>query len=215
MVLEEEKQQKANRGQLVDKTVEYLKKMGRPGVKVSVDRLADYFQVSIQAMLTILTTIKQENRIDGFLKREITGNFWQIPGLVSEDEGADSTAIIECYYCGHKYDASSTSCPSCKRATKICTICNKSIAKTHAVACPECKTEFHFSCFESKVKLFSRCPKCREIVNLEILKRNLNLQQMQAQNVSSSLSRMVSIGRKTSYEEKEEEKDPDEDLFDF
>ena len=84
----------------------------------------------------------------------------------------------------------------------------------HVVACPECQTEFHFSCFESKVKLFSRCPKCRESVDLESIKRNLNRQQIQTHNVNLSLNRMMSFGQQIQIKD-EEEKDEDDDLFDF
>lgn len=215
-ILAQAKQKKVDYDRLAIEASNYLKKMSQGGsIKISVNRLSDYFQISLDDMLTILTQIEQNKAVEGVLKRELTGNYWQMIEKNSDPQLLDSTdSFILCFYCGSKYK-SAKYCPSCNKKTKKCLVCKNVIAKNQAViVCPHCQTNFHFACYESKVKLFSRCPTCRAIVNIEAIKQKLNIQEKQTKNISSSLLRMVAVGQQQMHPE-EKENDEDDDIFDF
>jgi len=209
-IIEEEKQLEADRSLLIKEVVNYLQKI-TPGIRVSVEQLADYFKISINGINSILKEIETKTLVADTLRQKITGSYWEMDDIISEEGLGHLDSVILCYYCGSKYNSKEISCPSCKRMTKFCTICKKAMAKNQAIiACSECHTDFHLACFESKVKLFARCPKCRELIDIELIKRSLNAQRQKNQGLSSSLNRMMSIGKHIQYEE-----DPDDDLFDF
>ncbi|MHA2366370.1 MAG: hypothetical protein ACXAC7_20605, partial [Candidatus Hodarchaeales archaeon] len=209
-LLELERQKKLDLGQIKPNIIEYLNKISL-GSKISVDFLAEYFKLSVDEILTILKQI--ENEIDiGVLKREIIGNYWQMPNFIPNTDSIRGIPTMLCYNCGSEYHTMTNICPSCEQKTKKCNICNKMIAKNQVVIpCPSCNEDFHFACFEGKIKLFGRCPTCRKIVDFESVKHKLSLQQKKAEKINISLSRMISMAKSHV----DEEKDEDDDLFDF
>lgn len=205
---------------LEEKLVEYLGKVA-PGTKISLDQLTTYFNTNQDFLIPVLTEIsyKSDLNFKSVLKKEYVGYFFEIISNKSKkfDESNFHTSLdksfINCYNCGNSYSYDVNKCPQCEYENIKCTTCNKYIQFNDVkISCPHCQKEFHFSCFEAKVKLFDRCPSCRENVDFDSIKIKSVATKKEQENVAGSLSRLVTMKSKII---KKKDDDDDDDLFDF
>ena len=205
--------------QLEQEITQYLEKVVQ-GTKISLEQLEEYFNVSQEDILYVLSEI--ENRKDlsfkGSIKKEFVGTFFEIisnQALKHTIESFDKILEkqnIRCYNCGREIESTDSRCPHCNYVNLACSSCLKYIQYNDVkINCPHCYQTYHFSCFESKVKLFDRCPNCREIVDFDSLKTKTISQKKKQDDISDSLSRLV--GMKSKFVKKHDEEE--DDLFDF
>lgn len=210
-VEESEQLKKEKHDRLLEEVSSYLQKM-QPGSKVSAEQLREHFATNESNILSTLQEIEESKLVVGTLRREIVGWFYEI-SITSRNNNTSSNSLL-CFYCGQGYGKDEGKCPFCDKPTKICEVCRKPIVFRESLAnCPSCKTPFHFSCFETKAKFFGRCPKCRQVVDFETMKREVTESQKKQETVSSRLTQMMSLRSQVGIEK--EDSDPDDDLFDF
>ena len=186
--------------------------------KISIDQISLYFNAPKDIVLSLIQKLDQKKVISGSLKSEYSGYFFdltstKIDGANQKIESKE-TDVITCHNCGADYNIERKTCPHCKADTIFCETCLKPIQKRQiTINCPNCKSYFHFACFESKVKIIGRCPKCHEMVDFDSLIKKTVTQQKQQDQIVSGLNRLVS--KQVSYHKQVEKKDEDDDLFDF
>lgn len=202
--------------ELQEKLIQYIAGL-KPG-KISLDQLNLYFNTTNSEIIPILQKLESERLINAQLKSEYTGYFLEInltKGFGADENGEVSELnIITCHNCGTDYSIEEKICPNCKAESITCESCGKFIQKRQMVInCPYCRSYFHLACFESKVKMFGRCPKCRETVDFDSLMRKSVNEQKEQDKIISGLNRL--IAKKSDFIKGTEEKDSDDDLFDF
>lgn len=213
---QEIKQSKEYSQTLLEDLVSYLNNM-KPG-KISLEQISIYFNTNSDVILPLLQQIDQQKLANGILKNEYTGYFFEVNASKPDDTHANTESkdlgIITCYNCGTDYDIENKNCPNCKTESITCCSCSKFIQQRQMIiTCPYCKSYFHSACFESKVKVFGRCPKCRETVDFDALIRKSVNQQKHQDQIVSGLSRLLS--KKSKFVKNIENEDPDDSLFDF
>lgn len=194
----------------------YLSQL-KPG-KISLDQISIYFNTTTEAILPLIQNLEQNKLVNGILRSEYSGYFFELYGSIDESTIQKSTSkeleVITCYKCGTDYDITQKFCPNCNTESIPCESCQKYIQQRQMmITCPFCKSYFHLACFESKVKLFGRCPHCRESVDFDALIRKSVSEQRQQDKIVSGLSKLVSM--KNKYVKDSESDDPDDALFDF
>ncbi len=201
---------------LLEDLISYLENM-KPG-KISIDQISLYFNTKPDIIFPLLQQIEQQKFANGSLKSEYSGYFFEITANKSDEDIKNTETkdlnIITCYNCGTDYSIERKSCPNCKADGILCESCSKFIQQRQMIiTCPHCKSYFHLACFESKVKLFGRCPKCREAVDFDALIRKSVNEQKQQDQIVSGLSKLLS--KKSKFVKNVENEDPDDALFDF
>ena len=186
--------------------------------KISLDQLSLYFNTKTENILPLLQHLEKNKLINGMLKSEYSGYFFELYGSVDESNIEKSTSkeleVITCHNCGTDYDITQKSCPNCKTDSITCESCQKYIQQRQMmITCPYCKSYFHIACFETKVKIFGRCPKCRELVDFDsVIRKSVN-EQRQQDKIVSGLTKLIS--KKNKFIKESETEDPDDALFDF
>ncbi len=201
---------------LEEELVQYFATM-KPG-KISLDQVSLYFNVNTETILPILQHLEQEKLVNGVLKSEYSGYFFELHApkddFDSSKHNSKELEIITCHNCGTDYDISKKTCPNCHTDSILCESCQKYIQQRQMlITCPHCKSFFHLACFESKVKIFGRCPKCRELVDFDSLIRKSVSEQKQQDKIVSGLTKLIS--KKNKFVKESESDDSDDSLFDF
>ena len=196
--------------------IQYLSNQN-PG-KISIDQISLYFNTSKDIVLNLIQKLDQNKVISGTLISEYSGYFLDLVSTningTNQKTESKETDIITCHNCGADYNIERKICPHCKADTIFCETCLKPIQKRQmTINCPNCKSYFHFACFESRVKIIGRCPKCHEMVDFDSLIKKTVTQQKQQDQIVSGLNRLVS--KQVSFHKQLEKKDKDDDLFDF
>ena len=189
----------------------------KPG-KISLDQISLYLNTKPEIIIPLLQQIEQQKLTNGSLKSEYSGYFFELNASKVDDDTTNTEVkdlnIITCYNCGTDYEIERKSCPNCKTDSIQCESCSKFIQQRQMIiTCPHCKSYFHLACFESKVKIFGRCPKCRESVDFDALIRKSVNEQKQQDQIVSGLSKLLS--KKSKFVKNVENEDPDDALFDF
>lgn len=69
---------------------------------------------------------------------------------------------MKCYYCEHELKEERDRCPSCKKDTPRCIVCNQKIVSGQKVfLCPHCEGKAHKNHLLEWQKSFGFCPKCK------------------------------------------------------
>ena len=94
--------------------LQYLSTM-KPG-KISLDQIILYFSTKTETLVPLLQHLEQNKLINGMLKSEYSGYFFELYGSIDEStiqkNASKELEVITCYNCGTDYDITLKSCPN-------------------------------------------------------------------------------------------------------